>query len=62
MSYLSHKLFEGCLCYFVYTITRADASNLPGFSLGFSILNHINGHDIVSPNGDNTHYRESNVS
>lgn len=33
-----------------------------GFNLHFCILNHIYGPDIVSPNGDNTHHRESNVS
>lgn len=61
-SHLSHETYEGCLCYFVYTIAGAVASDLPGFYSGFCIMNHINGHDIVSPNRCNTHHRESNVS
>lgn len=33
-----------------------------GFNLDFHKMNHIIGPDIVSPNGDNTHHGDSNVS
>lgn len=49
---------DDCVALFI----ASPAQRHHSFNLDFCIMNHINGHDIVSANGENTHHRESNVS
>lgn len=50
-------------CVVLFITLPEQLHQTAGFNLDFSIMNHVNGHDIVSPNGDNTHHhREPHVS
>lgn len=57
MSHSCDTIYEKWLCYFVWSSCIKQL----GLNLDFCTMNHINGHDIVSPNGHNTHHTPSNV-
>lgn len=61
-SYSNHEMCEGWSCCFAYSISRVVALNSLVFNLDFCIMNHTNGHDTVSLDGDNTHHRVPDVS